>query len=195
MKPIVIDSFLSDIETSRLIELLEGSGWNHATTLRYDPIKNEIVETECPFSVKVSTWPLWTPEAREFIFEMQKRLHLTAAQALGIPVQTASQWFRHSGLGTAAPVHADNAIAFTDPESGETRYRKYIDCEFSAVVWLGVAEGGTVRFPQHDFEFLPGPGTLALFPSDERYLHGGQPITAGTRFVWDLRLNRFQFPK
>ena len=76
------------------------------------------------------------------------------------------------------PPHADAENANGDPHV--VFYRKY-----ASVIYLNDKyNGGQIYFPNFD-NYAPSikPGTLVMFPSTLRYLHGVTKITTGTRYT------------
>lgn len=60
----------------------------------------------------------------------------------------------------------------------DTNYSEY--CIYSSIAYLsGDFEGGTLWFPDIDFEYKPQRGDLILFPSG--FIHQVDPVTAGVR--------------
>ncbi len=64
------------------------------------------------------------------------------------------------------------------------RYRKVADREVSLLLYLNDEfEGGKIKFNHFNYRYQPGKGDLLLFPSDHRYTHQAEPVTAGNRYV------------
>lgn len=68
-----------------------------------------------------------------------------------------------------------------------SHFDKYSDklVEYAAVLYLNNDyEGGALFFPKFDFEIVPEPGTLIIFPSTEEFEHGVRPVKEGpVRYV------------
>lgn len=62
------------------------------------------------------------------------------------------------------------------------RWEKVRDRDVSLLFYLDDGyTGGEITFPNFEFKIRPRPGTLLMFPSDCRYLHGVLPVTQGVR--------------
>lgn len=69
-----------------------------------------------------------------------------------------------------------------DPES--RRWRHDLDRDISMLLYLNDQfEGGDLSFDYFNYRITPKPGTLVWFPSDARYFHGANPVTAGSRYA------------
>jgi predicted 2-oxoglutarate/Fe(II)-dependent dioxygenase YbiX len=76
--------------------------------------------------------------------------------------------------------HADAEHWLPDEE----RWVRTLDRDYSALVYLNSDfDGGELYFPRLDFRFKPKQGMLASFPSNYRYEHAAEPITAGMRYA------------
>jgi len=63
-------------------------------------------------------------------------------------------------------------------------WKKVLDRDVSTLVYLNEDfAGGTLRFTKFNYELRPRSGMLVCFPSDPRYLHQAQPVTAGFRYA------------
>lgn len=81
-------------------------------------------------------------------------------------------------VGSYYRPHADS-----DELNVETsRWEKKMDRDVSLLFYLDDDyTGGEITFPNFNFTFRPRSGTLLMFPSDCRYLHGVLPVTKGIR--------------
>lgn len=62
------------------------------------------------------------------------------------------------------------------------RWEKKLDRDISLLLYLDDDySGGEIVFPNFAFRVRPRAGTLLMFPSDCRYLHGVLPVDAGIR--------------
>ncbi len=69
-----------------------------------------------------------------------------------------------------------------EPEHG--RWAHALDRDISVLLYLNDAfEGGDLTFEYLAYRIQPRPGMLVWFPSDARYYHGAEPVTAGTRYA------------
>lgn len=76
--------------------------------------------------------------------------------------------------------HADSDYLNTQVN----RWQKVLDRDISLLIYLNEEyEGGALHFQHFDFTLHPKPGMLVWFPSDARYMHTAQPVTAGTRYA------------
>jgi len=83
-------------------------------------------------------------------------------------------------IGGFYQAHAD-ADSY-QPESG--RWRQDLDRDISLLLYLNEEfEGGELSFEYFNYRLRPKPGMLVWFPSDARYFHGANPVTAGTRYA------------
>lgn len=95
------------------------------------------------------------------------------------------EWFERPGVlryregGTYVP-HADSENWIAD----ERRWKRVIDRDLSILLYLNSDfEGGKVTFSNFGFDLQPSPGMLVAFPSDHRYMHAVQAVTAGVRYA------------
>lgn len=83
-------------------------------------------------------------------------------------------------VGGFYAAHAD-ADSY-DPEAD--RWRQDLDRDISMLLYLNDEfEGGDLSFDYFNYRIAPRPGMLVWFPSDARYFHGANPVTAGTRYA------------
>ena len=76
--------------------------------------------------------------------------------------------------------HADSENM--DPEL--RTWTKTIDRDLSLLIYLNDDfSGGDLFFEKFNFRLRPKAGMAVLFPSDNRYLHEAQTITAGHRYA------------
>ena len=63
-------------------------------------------------------------------------------------------------------------------------WRRMFDRDYSLLLYLSEDfEGGSLLFNRFGFRYQPRKGDLVLFPSDNRYLHEAEPVTAGHRYA------------
>ena len=76
--------------------------------------------------------------------------------------------------------HADSQNM--NPESRV--WNKVIDRDLSLLIYLNDDyEGGSLRFDKLNYRLRPRAGMAVMFPSDNRYVHAAEEVTAGERFV------------
>ncbi len=63
-------------------------------------------------------------------------------------------------------------------------WQKFSDRDYSLLIYLSDDfEGGQLSFNRFGYSHTPQKGDLIFFPSDNRYLHTADPVTAGNRYV------------
>jgi len=91
------------------------------------------------------------------------------------------QLLRYGVGGHYAP-HIDGRSIWIAP-NGDKIWRKSTDRDLSFVLFLNdELEGGECVFPDLHIQVKPKPGLLVVFPSDQNYLHGVNPVTSGERY-------------
>jgi len=76
--------------------------------------------------------------------------------------------------------HADSEQYFPDTQC----WRRVVDRDVSLVVYLNdTFEGGALRFSHFGYRYKPRAGDAILFPSDHRYQHEAEAVTAGSRLA------------
>lgn len=86
------------------------------------------------------------------------------------------------GPGGHYKPHYDGVSKWKTPD-GEIIWRKSIDRDLSTVIFFNDNfEGGDFVFPELRLRVKPEPGLLLCFPSDNRYLHGVEPVSKGERY-------------
>lgn len=76
--------------------------------------------------------------------------------------------------------HADSQNMNPDTR----QWTKVIDRDLSLLVYLNDDyEGGALRFDKFRYRLRPRAGMAVLFPSDNRYVHAAERVTAGERYV------------
>lgn len=64
------------------------------------------------------------------------------------------------------------------------RWTKVIDRDLSLLIYLNDDfEGGSLLFNRFNYRLRPKAGMAVLFPSDSRYLHTAETVTAGVRYA------------
>lgn len=127
-------------------------------------------------SQKVSPGPLADP------------IRDTVARAFGEAEQLFErqfQWFELPKVLRYGPdnhygTHADNCFR----EKHQDFWTKGIDRDVSLLIYLNQDfEGGSLSFEKFRYDYQPRTGDLLLFPSDNRYKHGANPVISGVRYV------------
>ena len=86
------------------------------------------------------------------------------------------------GIGGHYSPHIDGRSIWVAP-NGDKIWRKSTDRDLSLVLFLNDDfEGGNFVFPDLHIQVKPKPGLLVVFPSDQNYLHGVNPVISGERF-------------
>ena len=63
-------------------------------------------------------------------------------------------------------------------------WKKIMDRDLSMLIYLNKEyKGGTLYFDKFNYRLQPKPGMVVLFPSDNRYMHAAEEVTAGVRYV------------
>ena len=74
--------------------------------------------------------------------------------------------------------HSDSDII----DRSSQRWKKSMDRDLSLLIYLDQEyEGGSLIFPNFDFQLEAQEDLLVAFPSDFRYLHGVMPVISGVR--------------
>jgi predicted 2-oxoglutarate/Fe(II)-dependent dioxygenase YbiX len=114
-----------------------------------------------------------------------ERLHSIWTETIAPRVGRSFGWFEAPQMlkymvGGFYAAHSD-ADSY-EPESG--RWRQDLDRDMSMLLYLNEEfEGGDLSFEHFNYRLAPKPGMLVWFPSDARYFHGANPVTAGTRYA------------
>jgi len=78
-------------------------------------------------------------------------------------------------------------LAHADNENMNTKTRTWsrvVDRDLSLLIYLNDEfMGGKLHFDKFNCRILPKPGMAVLFPSDNRYMHAAEEVTAGVRYV------------
>lgn len=94
-------------------------------------------------------------------------------------------WIEPAGLmryptGGIYRRHADNSSW----DATSRRWVRSLDRDFSLLIYLNDDfEGGAIYFNNFDLRIQPKPGMMVGFPSDHRYLHTAEEVTAGERYA------------
>lgn len=98
---------------------------------------------------------------------------------------TAVEWFERPELLRYRPGGHYSPHADAENWDAVSRgWQRSIDRDFSILLYLNDDfEGGGLEFPNFGLRLTPRAGMLVGFPSDHRYVHSAEPITAGERFV------------
>lgn len=95
------------------------------------------------------------------------------------------EWFEQPQLlrytqGSFYGTHADSENYDFEAE----HWRKDLDRDISMLLYLNDEfEGGKIYFANFDFKIRPKAGMLVFFPSDSRYRHAAEEVTAGLRYA------------
>lgn len=95
------------------------------------------------------------------------------------------EWYEQPHILSYQPggqygMHADSEQQ--DPAT--QRWIRGVDRDISLLVYLDMDfEGGALYFPSLGYRLQPRRGMLVCFPSDHRYVHVAEPVTAGVRHV------------
>jgi len=89
------------------------------------------------------------------------------------------QLMRYEAGGTYL-AHADN-----ENMNPKTRtWSRVVDRDLSLLIYLNEEfMGGKLHFDKFNYRILPKSGMTVLFPSDNRYMHAAEEVTAGVRYV------------
>ena len=97
---------------------------------------------------------------------------------------TQIEWFERPTLlqyseGGFYGVHADS-----DRFDAESKHwERFIDRDLSILIYLNSDfEGGGLTFNRFNYSYAPSAGDLLVFPSDQRYIHTAEKVTAGARY-------------
>ena len=83
------------------------------------------------------------------------------------------------GIGGLFGAHADAETL--DPATNQ--WHRILDRDVSLLLYLNDGfDGGHIRFTKFNFSHKPRRGDLLMFPSDHRYMHIAEPVTAGFRY-------------
>ena len=86
------------------------------------------------------------------------------------------------GVGGHYRPHIDGRSIWVAPNEDKI-WRKSTDRDLSFVLFLNDDfEGGEFVFPDLHIQVKPKPGLLVVFPSDQNYMHGVNPVTSGERY-------------
>lgn len=94
------------------------------------------------------------------------------------------EWFEVPHLlryaaGGKCTLHADAENWKAD----EYRWLREIDRDYSSVIYFNSDySGGGLAFPDLNIRVTPGNGMVVTFPSDHRFIHEVEPVTAGVRY-------------
>jgi len=94
-------------------------------------------------------------------------------------------WYERSQLLKYTPGGFYDGHADSDHIHTPTgRWQKVLDRDVSLLIYLNDEyEGGTLHFEHFDYTLRPKSGMLVYFPSDVRYMHTAQSVTAGVRYA------------
>jgi len=97
----------------------------------------------------------------------------------------AFAWFEAPQVLKYRPGGFYQAHADADSYEVETgRWHHDLDRDISVLLYLNDEfSGGELVFEYFGYRIRPRPGLLVWFPSDARYYHGAEAVTAGTRYA------------
>lgn len=100
-----------------------------------------------------------------------------------VEVRDSEPWqILRYGVGGHYIPHVDAETLYKD-DTGLDIWEKTLDRDLSVVCFLNDDfEGGELVFPQLDLIIEPSAGMLVCFPSDHNFIHGVNPVRAGSRF-------------
>jgi predicted 2-oxoglutarate/Fe(II)-dependent dioxygenase YbiX len=76
--------------------------------------------------------------------------------------------------------HSDNSIW----DSTTRSWVRSLDRDFSLLIYINEDfEGGAIYFNNFDLRIQPKAGMMIGFPSDYRYIHAAEEVTAGERYA------------
>lgn len=93
-------------------------------------------------------------------------------------------WFEQAQLLKYTPGGFYEGHADSDHLHPNGQWQKVLDRDISLLIYLNDEyEGGTLHFKHFDYTLRPKAGMLVYFPSDARYMHTAQSVTAGVRYA------------
>lgn len=159
----IVESFISDDEIQRLLDLAMHCSW---------------LDNDGMGVWRGRSYPLFlTPEIMPLAIDLRKRIenqiYLTENKHLVTDVMTFARW----NIGHYQNPHADAENISGEPHPYPWR-------EYGCVLYLNDNyRGGSIFFPQHNLNLRPKPGTLVYFPGTIDYLHGVNEVSEGTRYT------------
>jgi predicted 2-oxoglutarate/Fe(II)-dependent dioxygenase YbiX len=165
-------------------EIDDAYNWRPLASLLYTQSKVRQAETVDEDSTRKSIWretEIVDPEnSADRLLELVRTLFRDEAEPFygrSLRSLETPHVLRYS-VGSYYRPHADSDKLNVDTQ----RWEKKIDRDLSLLLYLDDDySGGEITFPNFDFKIRPNAGTLLMFPSDCRYLHGVLPVTDGIR--------------
>jgi hypothetical protein len=106
-------------------------------------------------------------------------------EVIGPKLRRSYAWYERPQLLKYTPGgfyagHADSDHIHTPTG----RWQKVLDRDTSLLIYLNDEyEGGALYFDHFDYTLRPRAGMMVHFPSDVRYMHTAQSVTAGVRYA------------
>ncbi|MEM1080688.1 MAG: 2OG-Fe(II) oxygenase [Pseudomonadota bacterium] len=117
--------------------------------------------------------------------QLDRWMRAALEQVIEPAVQRTFEWYEQPQLlkyskGGLYQGHADSDNYNPDRDV----WQKELDRDISLLIYLSDDyEGGSLYFQHFDYTLQPRKGMLVYFPSDVRYKHEAQPVTAGLRYA------------
>lgn len=126
----------------------------------------------------------FVPKA-ELEYEIHRVLQGACRDVIAPHYGRALEWMSYPGVLKYRP--GGEYKSHADSEQWDVASRRWVrtmDRDYSMLLYInGDFEGGTLYFNNFDVRLAPAPGMLVVFPSDHRYMHAAEPITAGERYA------------
>lgn len=95
------------------------------------------------------------------------------------------EWFEQPGLLYYTP--GGHYVAHSDAEEFDYEtglWERALERDMSMLLYASSDfEGGSVHFTNFNYRYKPQKGDMIAFPSDHRYMHMAEAVTAGTRLA------------
>ena len=123
------------------------------------------------------------------------RIHNPNIEQILLDVRQGMKSALVANLQTEKPIYSENLQLVrwlptyqlephADQENPDDVPHPYPWRDFAAVVYLNDDyEGGSIHFPNQQFELKATAGTLITFPGTLQYLHGVKAVTEGVRYT------------
>lgn len=177
---VVIENFLSAERCAELVAIANRSPHEPLTTVSLeDSTAEEIVRK--PHEGRVTDLVDLGDEQAQ----LDNLIENTFTQTIGPAIGGEFSWFERPQLlrystGSFYLTHSDSENYILEME----KWRKDLDRDISVLVYLSDEfEGGSIFFENFGYRVKPKAGMLVYFPSDSRYLHTAEEVTAGLRYA------------